>query len=164
MGSRLQLLLATATLAFAQLGCAEITDDPLSSSTSLGTTGTGFDERAYTVLKQSFSAVPFSFEPEGEYHNQRFELTFRVTQGGTLDLEMLVFSEAEFQAWEAGTTSVPLYSSGRVMGAQVTVPITDLGAYRVVLNNRFSTEVGRTVILTAWLRWEAPDVPTTEAP
>ena len=145
------------------VSCGTIDGDSLPPA-PLGTTGTGFDDRAYTVLKQGFSLASFSFEPQGEYHNPRFDLTFRVTQGGTQDIELLVFMDAEFQKWDAGLEATSLYASGRVMGAQVIVPVPDLGEYRIVLNNRFSDEVGRTVVLTAWLLWETPSVPSVEAP
>jgi hypothetical protein len=113
----------------------------------------GGDRPDQSVLERTFSLAPrgfryYTFSLPGGSSHVALVGEFTATPEGnkvsdapesaTSGVELLVFSEAEFAAWQTGSSSTSVYGSGRVSHANVRAELPPgAGIYYVVFSNKF---------------------------
>lgn len=71
-------------------------------------------------------------------HDVTITGTFTASGGSGNDVEVYLFSAADYANWANGHAFAVLYSSGRVTAASIDIPITSSGDYHLVYSNEFS--------------------------
>lgn len=78
--------------------------------------------------------------------------------GGTGDdVEILVLTASDLENWKREHDTHPLYSSGRVIQADLNVPIKEAGTYYLVISNAFSVVTAKTAKGNIVLRTDVDD-------
>ena len=79
------------------------------------------------------------------------------TAGGPRnDIRVLVFTKADFDAWERHEEVTPLFQSGRESSVDLDLPVPNSGTYVVVLSNTFSPISSKIVSGKLGLTWDPP--------
>ncbi len=104
-----------------------------------------------TIVLRPGEARTIGFYVDFATYRPRVTGSFHAS-GGANDIEVFIASDEDYNSWNIGLKITPIYNSGVVNSADVSVKLPTTGHFYLVINNKYSN-AQKTVDVDLYAEW-----------